>query len=403
MRSLFIFALVALLAAVGLVALIETDPGYVLISYGLTTIESSLWVGLLLLLIFNVLVYYFFRFMRGVLASGGSFTRWRQNRRLERGRRLTARGALHYFRGEWSKARKVLMQSVEHSPQPALNFLLAAQSSSAMGESDKAEEFYLELESGEHADSLAAAISRSREALDSGNYDQAVAALEGMEDQAVGNSLLLRLLKDAYLGAQDWSRLVSLLPLLKKAGSLDSEQLDHLAERSYGALLSEAGDADEQSLEKAWAGCPDEQRKKPEILAIYVTQLLIKGGDVAAEKLLQKTLKKSWHPQLVNLYGLTAGADSRKQLQLAEAWLVQRSDDAGLLLCLGRLSLREQLWGKARDYFETSQRLQPSSECCAELARLLFGLGEREKSAQCYREGLLLVESQLPNLPLPKK
>ena len=73
------------------------------------------------------------------------------------------------------------------------------------------------------------------------------------------------------------------------------------------------------------------------------------------------------------------------------------------MLCLGRLALRNKLWGQARDYFESSHRLRPSAEACAELARLLFSLGERELSAQYYREGLLLRESNLPDLPLPAK
>jgi HemY protein len=51
MRKLFVVALVALLVGVGIVALIQTDPGYVLVSYGNYTLETSLWVGLLLLLL----------------------------------------------------------------------------------------------------------------------------------------------------------------------------------------------------------------------------------------------------------------------------------------------------------------------------------------------------------------
>ena len=50
MRRLFVFILLALLLGVGLVAVIETDPGYVLLAYGNYTFETSLWVGLLLLI-----------------------------------------------------------------------------------------------------------------------------------------------------------------------------------------------------------------------------------------------------------------------------------------------------------------------------------------------------------------
>lgn len=57
MRRIFTIVLIALLLGVGVVALIETDPGYVLVAYGNYTLESSLWVGLLLLFAFVLLTY----------------------------------------------------------------------------------------------------------------------------------------------------------------------------------------------------------------------------------------------------------------------------------------------------------------------------------------------------------
>ena len=74
-----------------------------------------------------------------------------------------------------------------------------------------------------------------------------------------------------------------------------------------------------------------------------------------------------------------------------------------LLLCLGRLSARDKLWGKARDYFERAYRLEPGGEVCAELGRLLIALGEPKVAAAYYREGLTLSESGLPDLPMPEK
>ena len=76
MRRLFLVVLLSLLAAVGLVALIESDPGYILISYGLTTIETSLWVGLLLLVVFNLLFYVGLRLLRKLLATRGVISDW---------------------------------------------------------------------------------------------------------------------------------------------------------------------------------------------------------------------------------------------------------------------------------------------------------------------------------------
>jgi HemY protein len=93
----------------------------------------------------------------------------------------------------------------------------------------------------------------------------------------------------------------------------------------------------------------------------------------------------------------------RRQLAQAESWLAAHPEDPQLLLCLGRLAARDKLWGKSRDYFERSYRLQRSPEICAELGRLLSALGEAGIAAAYFREGLLLRESHLPALPRPEK
>ena len=76
--------------------------------------------------------------------------------------------------------------------------------------------------------------------------------------------------------------------------------------------------------------------------------------------------------------------------------------DPALLLTLGRLCLQNQLWGKARDYFETSLKLERHPETCAELARLLAGLGDTERSNQLFQEGLGMLDERLLALPLPE-
>ena len=75
--------------------------------------------------------------------------------------------------------------------------------------------------------------------------------------------------------------------------------------------------------------------------------------------------------------------------------------DASLLLTLGRLCLQNSLWGKARDYLESSLQVQRNPEACAELARLLAQLGDTERSNQLFQEGLGLLDNRLLASPLP--
>ena len=61
-----------------------------------------------------------------------------------------------------------------------------------------------------------------------------------------------------------------------------------------------------------------------------------------------------------------------------------------LLLCLGRLSLRNRLFGKARDYLQSSLQIEPRSETYRELGQLLEQLNETQAALDCYRKGLAL-------------
>jgi HemY protein len=323
MRRLFIVVLIMLLCGVGLIALIESEPGYVLISFGLWTLETSLWVGLLLLLLLYLGLYLLLRIA---------------------GRLMSTRGLL----SDWLSMRAYSRQ-----------------------------------------------LARCQMQLDAGLYQDVVSAVEStgkLHDQE------LRLLARARAGQENWRELLKLMPRLRKQKVFGERELAAFEERAYLGLLR-AAPVDE--LKSTWAAFPAEQRKRAVLVECYGRRLLEAGDDLEAEKLLTRAIKRDWDGRLVALYGRIEGRDPARRLKQAEKWLKQHPEDARLLLCLGRLSLRNELWGQARDFFESSHRMEPNSEACAELARLLSGLDESELSARYYREGLLLRESSLPDLPLP--
>mgnify|MGYP006169181527 CR=1 FL=1 len=130
-------------------------------------------------------------------------------------------------------------------------------------------------------------------------------------------------------------------------------------------------------------------------------QLRQLGAGAEAEEALRTALKRKYESHLARLYGLVRGSDPSRQLQTAEHWLKEHADDPSLLLTLGRLCLQNSLWGKARDYLESSLRVQRNPEACAELARLLAQLGDTERSNQLFQEGLGLLDERLLAAPLP--
>jgi len=407
MRKLFILVLIALLLGVGVVALIETDPGYVLIAYGNYTLESSLWVGLLALALFTVVVYLSLRLVRKLFSGQHSLNSWLGNRRSRKAARATNQGLLSLIEGNWHKARRLLLRGVKGSDTPLVNYLAAARASYRLNDIEKMREYLSAAESAENRAGVAVELTQAEMRLHAGEYEHALAALDRSRSNVGRHPYVLDLMSKAYLGLGDWANLAALLPDLKKHKTLAADDLHKLERTVYSNLLesSASGSADSgvAELQSYWQKLPAEMKKDQEVSHSYLALLTRAGGTEAAGKIIVRSLKKSWDPVLVRQYGLLEGSNAGKQLAQAEAWLAAHDSDAELLLCLGRLAARDNLWGKARDYFEASYRLQPSAEICAELGRLLYGMGEETVSAAYFREGLLLSQSSLPELPVPDK
>lgn len=130
---------------------------------------------------------------------------------------------------------------------------------------------------------------------------------------------------------------------------------------------SQPGTADSPVGRTAGLCAPDEYTIRD-----YARLLAGLGDEAQAETLLRKVLRNHWSDELINLYGRIQGQDPEEQLLIAEQWLKHRTNNPPeLLLALGRLSLRNELWGgKAREYFETSLKLRRNRETLAELSRL---------------------------------
>ena len=130
-------------------------------------------------------------------------------------------------------------------------------------------------------------------------------------------------------------------------------------------------------------------RRDEHTIRVYAEMLARAGDEAQAETLLRKVLRNHWSDELIHLYGRICGSKPDEQLLAAERWLQDRPNNPELLLALGRLSLRNELWGKAREYFETSLQLRRSQETLAELSRLNAHMGNEEESMRVLMQGLV--------------
>ena len=299
------------------------------------------------------------------------------------------------------------MGAAAKSETPLINYLIAARASYSLDDSEKLKEYLKKAEETTSGASVAVGITQAELQLRSGSYEQSLATLQRVRKNVGKHPHVLFLLKEVYQGLNDWQELLALLPELKQYKVLTPEKLAELeltaSKKSIiDAAKSRTGDTSVE-LHKLWKLLPKASQKNSEVVAAYAEAIMTLGDMQEAEKLIRKQLTKDWNKQLVALYGRVKAEDVGRQLIHAESWLRERNNDAGLLLCLGRLSLSNSLWGKAREYFEISFKLEETGDVCAELGRLLAHLGEHEKSNEYFQRGLMLATNGLPELPLPDK
>ena len=405
MRRVFAYALVALLLGVAVVALIETDPGYVLVAYGHYTLETSLWVGILLLALFTLVVYVTLRLVRRLLSGQHMLSGWFSDRKSRQSARLTNRGLINFIEGNWSKARSQLLSGARHSDAPLLNYLVAARASDRIGEPDRMREYLGAAEASDSQAGIAIELTQAEMKLQAHQYEQAVATLVRARRNAGRHPYVLELLCKAYRGLGDWRALGELLPELRKYKVMSEDDLVLLERETQTHLLRALATGEDASaqLQRHWQGLPAGLKRDPGLLNSYVGLLVARGASEVAEKVIVRSLKKHWDVALVNLYGRIEGDGSARRLAQAEAWCVEHERDADLLLCLGRLATREKLWSQARDYYERSFRLRASAEAAVELGRLLAALGDHRASTDYFQKALALGRIDLPALPMPDR
>jgi HemY protein len=345
-RRAFLLLLLALLAAGALAWLVRADAGYVLLQYGHTRVETTLWFGLLLLFALLLLMLLVARLWRGVSGL------WRRVRGHPAG------SAGHMSRDRTAQG----LRGAERSPYPLANHLLAARAAAARGDATLAEGF-LAL-AAELPDAAAAVrVERARVQVQLGNPAAAVAALGDGSTSAAARELLLQSL--ARIG--DWDRVSALLPDARRERLLPEAALDEFEERAF---LARPATADAAALRQRWDALPQSLRRKTSLLLRHARALSAAGAGAEALELLEGAIAREWSAELVEAVGQVTVSDVNKAFARAEKLLASHREDPVALLALGRRAAAAKLWGKARDYLEASHARAARPETTELLARV---------------------------------
>lgn len=382
--GVFILAL-----AVGLVLAIQANVGYVQLVYPPYRIDFSLNFLIILLLAGFAATYTVVRLAVHTLRLPAYVRSFKEARRKEKGQRATEDALLAFAEGRYARAERLAEQALLLNAAPAINALLAARAAQEQRAFARRDDYLARAERLAPQQAIARLMTQADLLLESRQPQTAMPVVQALKTLAGKHVGVLRLELKAQQLAKNWDQVLLLLPQLEKRDGIDAVQAEQLRINAHIENIKRRAHQAEE-LKAYWTRLSSQEKTNSKIALTAARYFLAMGGAKEACEILEDSLAKHWDSDLVELYGQCVDKDVVKQIERAENWLKEHPRDPHLLLALGRLCARQELWGKAQSYVEASLSLETTRAAHLALAQLLEKMNKTDEACKHYRQSLAL-------------
>jgi HemY protein len=385
-----IWSIVLAVLAVGIALLAKQSTGYVVIVAAPYRFELSLSLLLFLVLAGYFAFYFLTRFVSTLLAIPQRVRIHREERSRARLRGALNDALLAFFQGRYASAEKSAAAAMTGEETKGVAAIIAARSAHELGRFSEREQFLDQAKGAAPAVDQARLTTLADLLVSQGRHEEALAVLKDLSARDSRNLRLLRLKLQAEQATRDWDEVLETLSSLAKLGGIGPAEASAARRAAHlGNLNRNAQDA--QALAAYWKQLPQEMRLDPAVAATAARYHLALGASAEAQAVIEAALEKEWNASLVALYGEAAGENALPQIERAEKWLRAHARDPALLLALGKLCMRQELWGKAQSYIEASLALEPTHDGHMTLAALMEKLGKPQEAVRHFRRSAELA------------
>lgn len=387
---LWILALFALAVAVALGA--RFNDGYALLVVPPYRIEITLNLLIVGLLALFAGFYLVLRFTLLTLGLPARVSDYRVRRQREQAAAVFQDAVRLLFEGRFGQAMKRAAEAHAAGTAPGLSALIAARAAQRMRQPEKQQDWLEHARTDDPRTEAATLMLDAEMANEERRFDDALAALAKLQGKQGRHIAALRLELRARQGTGDWDGVLKLARQLAKRDALPAEVIREIRTQAHLANIGRCA-GDRGRLQAYLRDLPEEERGRRVVLAA-AKALSAQGAESDVQRLIEATLgdgaDDQWQSGLALLYGRLGAGDATARIARAEGWLRRHPDDAALLLALGRMCLRQRLWGKAESYLEASLSVESTRDAHLELAGLLEQLERTDEANRHYRASALL-------------
>ena len=375
-------------AAVGLALAARYSQGYVVIILPAHRVDLSLNLAVIFLCAGFIAFYMLIRIIVTALEIPDKVRIYRAEKVRAEAQNAIAESLTALFSGRFDMAEKSARRAMEYPETKDVAATIAAWAAFEAGNAAGAIP-YLENITGENAARMRDA-SLAYVQLAEGKTSEALPILRRLHDLDAKNPGVLKMKLEAELAEKAWEDVIETLPKLVKSGLLPESAAGQIRLNAELNLIKNKS-SDRDALLFTWKDLPSASRYDPAVTSAVARALITLGCGADAQDVVEQTLDREWDAGLARIYGDCKGDSTLAQIERAEKWLRAHARDASLLLALGKLCMRQDLWGKAQSYLEASVALHPSLDAHMTLANLMERLGKPAEAVRHIRRSAELA------------
>ncbi len=362
----FIKVVIIFALALAVAGFSHFNSGFVTIAIANYQLEFSLNLLLVMWLVSFLIIYYLLRIIINVKRIPAKLQRSRQKRSLILGQKYLNLAGLYYFEGRYKNCYKFAIKTVKQqtsADNKFLAYMLALRSASIMQDAALENKVVDEIaQFSEPKWQLAKHMILAENLYNEQQYGQCIDNLQAALQLDFKHIPSRRMLLKVYLYLGNYHKAYEVLEWLLKHDSLREYKANRYKARVLGGLFAEIGDAEE--LSRIYRRLEKSEQSSFLYAKIYFDALLrVKDYQLALDFLIDHAKDESLqliYPDAILALArkLDNSAGIERLLTLTEKYLAKNTGNSGILLALGILSYRKQLWGKARSYLDSSLNLK---------------------------------------------
>lgn len=358
-----IIILISLLAIGGAILgqWIAQEPGYILISFANTSIETTLWVGVFVCLCIFLVFWLIYLILRSGLLLPTRIRRGMLNRKNRGSRNQIRRSLVHLVSGNYTNISENSKSIFSDSTSIEM-LLINAEAFLKNRRYDKLIEICKDIQDSLSKNPIeglsknqinkATDILMARAYKEQGKRPRALKLLQPYANDVKNDNAIFSMLIDIYIQDKRW---LDIGTLLSKSSSIQKK------DNMVAIVTFFNNSSDLSGIKKLWTSLDRSARKNPEIVAAYATALGRNNSESSALDFLQDEMKNNYQGALVDAYKGIKSNMPLQQLKFLEDFIKTQPIDKYLLSALAQLSQHNLMQAKARSYYEQLLQSHPDA------------------------------------------